>query len=127
VTKSVLAIGNCSYDHGNLTAAICGHFDAQVTAASGPKDALEMLTDCSYDLVLVNRILEADGSSGIELIRRLKADAHLAGLPVMLVSNFPDAQQQAVAEGAEPGFGKKTLDSPETIAKLKAHLGPADK
>jgi two-component system chemotaxis response regulator CheY len=122
VAKSVLAIGNCSYDHGNLAAAIREHFDAHVTAASQPEEALEMLAEGPFDLVLVNRILSSDGSSGVDLIRRLKADARLAGLPVMLVSNFSDAQQQAVAVGAEPGFGKKALDSPETIAKLKAHL-----
>ena len=41
----------------------------------------------------------------------------------MLVSNFPDAQAQAVEAGAEPGFGKKSLNAPETIARLSSHLG----
>ena len=42
-----------------------------------------------FDLVLVNRVLDADGSSGLDLIRAIKADPDLANVPVMLVSNSP--------------------------------------
>lgn len=123
MTKSVLAIGNCSYDHGNLSAAILKHFDAEVRAVSDAGEALGVLADGSFDLVLVNRVLEDDRSSGIDLIRQIKSDTQFGHTAVMLVSNFPDAQAQAVEAGAVPGFGKKALDSPETIAKLRAHLG----
>lgn len=123
MAKSVLAIGNCSYDHGNLSAAIRAHFDAEVVAASSGEEALRLLADGSFNLVLVNRVLEIDRSSGIDLIRQIKGDSGLGNPAVMLVSNFPDAQEQAVEAGAEPGFGKKALQSSETIAKLKSHLG----
>lgn len=123
LAKSVLAIGNCSYDHGKLRAAICEHFDAEVHAASHADEALSLLGEQSFDLVLVNRVLEVDRSSGIDLIRRIKGDPQLGDPPVMLVSNFADAQEQAVEAGAKPGFGKKALSSPETIAKLRPHLG----
>ncbi len=123
MTKNVLAIGNCSYDHGNLSAAIRKHFDAEIRAASDADEALEALAAGSFDLVLVNRVLENDRTSGIDLVRRIKNDPQLGEVPVMLVSNFADAQAQAVEAGALPGFGKKALDSPETTAKLQAHLG----
>jgi two-component system chemotaxis response regulator CheY len=71
----------------------------------------------------VNRVSDADGSPGIELIRALKADPGLAGVPVMLVSNYADAQAQAVALGALPGFGKADLTAPETTEKLRSALG----
>ena len=74
VAKSVLAIGNCSYDHGNLREAIRKHFDANVQAASHAEEALKLLQAGAYDLVLVNRVLEDDRSSGIELIRRIKTE-----------------------------------------------------
>jgi hypothetical protein len=41
----------------------------------------------------------------------------------MLVSDFPAAQQQAVALGAVPGFGKAALGAPDTARRLAAVLG----
>ena len=43
-------------------------------------------------------------------------------IPVMLVTNYPEHQQQAIAAGAEPGFGKAELASPATLAKLAKFL-----
>ena len=123
MAKRVLAIGNCSYDHGNLTAAIREHFDAEVQAASNADEALTLLGEQSFDLVLVNRVLEVDRSSGVDLVRRIKQDPQLGDPVVMLVSNFSDAQADAVEAGAERGFGKKALSAPETIARLRPHLG----
>jgi hypothetical protein len=40
----------------------------------------------------------------------------------MLVTNYPEHQAQAMAEGAEPGFGKLSLDSQETREKLAQFL-----
>ena len=75
-----------------------------------------------FDLVLVNRKFDADNSDGLELIRQLKADAALAAVPVMLVTNYPEYQAEAVAAGALPGFGKAELRSPATKEKLVAVL-----
>jgi CheY-like chemotaxis protein len=122
LAKSVLVIGNCSYDHGQLRAAIREHFDAEVQAASHADEAMRLLTEECFDLVLVNRVLEVDRSLGIDLIRRIKGTPQLGNPAVMLVSNFSDAQEQAVEAGAEPGFGKKALNAPETIARLRPHL-----
>jgi hypothetical protein len=41
----------------------------------------------------------------------------------MLISDFEHFQQQATAVGAELGFGKKSLDSPETRQRLGEFLG----
>ncbi len=123
MAKSVLAIGNCSYDHRNLAAAIRAHFDAEVRAAATAEEALRHLAEASFDLVLVNRVLEVDRSCGIDLVRQIKADPRHSGIAVMLISNFPDAQAEAVTAGANPGFGKKALDCPETVKRLQRHLG----
>jgi CheY-like chemotaxis protein len=72
--------------------------------------------------VLVNRKLDADSSDGIDVLRAIKEDAALAALPVMLVSNYPDAQQEAQAAGAVPGFGKAQVSSPETLELLRTYL-----
>jgi len=47
-------------------------------------------------------------------------------VPVMLVSNYQEAQQQAVGAGAVPGFGKDSLGRPSMIALLKPFLEQAD-
>ncbi len=71
---------------------------------------------------MVNRKLDIDYTDGLEIIRQIKADPQLAAVPCMLVTNYAEHQQAAVAAGAEPGFGKLELGSPETRAKLARFL-----
>jgi two-component system chemotaxis response regulator CheY len=94
-----------------------------VEAAATGKQARAMLRERSFDLVLVNRILDADGFSGLEVIGQLKADDDLRRVPVMLVSNYEEAQQDAVARGALPGFGKSSLGQPHMLGRVQAVLG----
>jgi DNA-binding response OmpR family regulator len=90
----------------------------------GPDDAFALLRQGRFDLVLVNRVLDADGSSGLELIRQLLASKDMPAPPVMLVSNYEDAQRDAVAAGAAPGFGKAQLDDPNVLERLREPLAP---
>lgn len=122
VTRKVLSVGNCSFDNQTIERLISANFDAQLTASSLPDEALEMIRRDQYDLVLVNRKLEADSSHGIDVLKRVKSDSQLADTPVMLLSNFPEAQEAALKVGAEPGFGKAELDLPETVEKLARFL-----
>ena len=120
--KQVLSIGQCSFDHGSISRFLQGEFDVDVLPAATADEAVGQLRQRSFDLVLVNRQFDADGSEGIEFIERLKADPELAAIPVMLVTNFPEYAEQAVAIGALPGFGKAELGSPELASRLRAHL-----
>ena len=122
MARSVLNVGNCQFDHGKIEQLISTNFGAEVVAAALQDEALTMLRADRFGLVLVNRKLIADSSKGVELIQRIKADQRLAHTPVMLLSNYPEAQQEAVAAGAEPGFGKAELDRRETIEKLARFL-----
>ena len=67
-------------------------------------------------MILVNRKLDRDDSSGLEVV------SELIGLnpqmPVMLVSDFKAVQDAAVQAGALPGFGKSDLESTETLKRL---------
>lgn len=123
MTKRVLDIGNCEFDNSKIRALVEGAFDAKTVAAASAEDGWAALAKESFDLVLINRVIAADGDDGLKLLKRIKADASLAGLSVMLVSNFPKAQAEAVAAGAEPGFGKAELDWAETRRKLEPFLG----
>jgi two-component system chemotaxis response regulator CheY len=118
----VLNVGQCGYDHGNITRVLTTRFDAEVTAADTAAEAVEALRSVPYDLVLVNRILDVDGTMGIELIRSLKSDPALAAVPVMLVSNRAESQEEAVGVGALPGFGKAELHTAAAVDRLGAAL-----
>lgn len=122
MTKRVLDIGNCVPDHAALRRLLETTFHAEVIQADGPTDALAILRQEPIDLVLVNRKLDMDYSDGLEIIQQIKADAKLASLPCMLITNYPDQQQTAVAAGAEYGFGKKELHTPETRSRLAKFL-----
>jgi len=120
----VLSIGQCGPDHGSISSYLLRQFGAETVSAVDLNHARRLL-DPSPALVLVNRKLDADYSDGMEVIRALKADPATAGLPVMLVSNYPEYHDEAAKLGAVPGFGKAELMKPETGAKLEPYLGRA--
>jgi len=124
MAKRVLSVGQCSADHYSIERLLTTRFGAAVLPAHTGRAALELLRDGPIDLVLVNRLFDHDGSSGLDFITRLKGDASLRAVPVMLVSNHEDAQRQAVERGALPGFGKAALADPETIDRLGTILKP---
>jgi CheY-like chemotaxis protein len=124
MAKHVLSIGNCGYDNGSLRSLVSGEFDAELSAAEDWSDAADLLRRGSFDLVIVNRKLDADGSDGLDIIREMKQSPDFQAVPVMLLTNYPEYQARAVAEGAEPGFGKSQLHSRETRDLLAKYLAP---
>jgi CheY-like chemotaxis protein len=121
--KRVLSVGQCGPDHSAIRGLLQSNFQATVDAAALPDEALTMLESTTYDLVLVNRKLDADYSDGLDVIRALRQTPAGVAVPIMLVSNYPEAHAAAVAEGAVPGFGKETLRSAATLALLAPFLG----
>ena len=119
--KRVLSVGQCGADHGGISYALRA-LGAEATPAATEAEALERLLEGAFNLVLVNRVFDADGGSGLDFIRRIKADEALRATPVMLVSNYADAQREAVEAGAEPGFGKASLGRPEMLDKIRPFL-----
>ncbi len=121
--KRILDVGNCGPDHAAIKRFLMGKFDCEVLQADGAVDALAALRRGGIDLVLVTRKLDMDYSDGVEVIRQIKADPQVAATPVMLVTNYPEHQDEAVAIGATRGFGKLEFEKPETIARLAPILG----
>ncbi|HVW35948.1 MAG TPA: response regulator [Pirellulales bacterium] len=125
--KRVLDVGQCAPDHAAIRRLVQGTFGAEVVQADRLDDALAALRSAalrreSFDLVLINRKLDIDYSDGIEILRAIKTDSALASTPVMLVTNYPEHQQAAIAAGAEPGFGKAELGLAATREKLARFL-----
>ncbi len=120
--KKVLDVGNCAMDHGAIRQLIESNFNAEVRQAHGADDALSALRHGDFALVLVNRKLDRDYSDGIEVIRQLKADAELATVPVLMITNYAKHQDAAIAEGAKRGFGKSDLSHANTLETLRQFL-----
>lgn len=121
----VLSLGQCWPDQRRVAQQLMAGFRVEVVAGSTVEEARSLLRSQAFDLVLVNRIFDLDGSSGLGFIRSLKEDPSLASVPVMLVSNLKEAQAEAIAAGALPGFGKAELDAPQTRERLARVLKPS--
>ncbi len=121
----ILDVGQCGMDHGSISRHLKKSYGAEVTGADSMGEALVSLRAGAFDLVLVNRVFDGDGTSGLALIGAIKADPELADVPVMLVSNYPEAQAEAKQLGALPGFGKGDLRAGRSVAALDAALVPA--
>jgi two-component system chemotaxis response regulator CheY len=126
MAKRVLDIGNCVPDHASIRGMLEKTFQAEVVQADALDDALAALRSRPFDLILVNRKLDIDYSDGMDIVRHLKADAKFASLPCMLITNYPDQQDSAVAAGAEYGFGKKEIYAEQTKARLAKFLSPKE-
>lgn len=120
----VLSVGQCFADQYAISRTLESRFKVQVTQAGMMDEALERLQQERFDLVLVNRIFDADRSPGLDLIRRMKAEEGLRDVPVMLVSNYPESQQEAMDAGAELGFGKASLGESEMLETVGKYLTP---
>jgi hypothetical protein len=124
----VVLIGHCGPDAYALRAAVRSQF---------PRGHVEMVNDAAgleaalpvADVLLINRVLDGDFgiASGIDLIRRLAERPAGERPALLLVSNFPEAHEEAAQAGAMPGFGKRQMYSPamrESLhAAVAAHRG----
>lgn len=117
--KRIVLVGHCGFDSGSLRSLAqqaAPHADVSMVNDDA---GLQQVAD-SESLLLVNRVLDGrfSAGSGVALIDELaKSDAPPA---MMLVSNYADAQEQAVAAGALQGFGKGEMYQPEVMDRLKA-------
>ncbi|MCB0337291.1 MAG: response regulator [Bdellovibrionales bacterium] len=117
--KKVLSVGQCGFDNSNISRML-QPFRVDIVTASSLDEAKEFVLNNHFELVLVNRVFDATGESGLTLIQELMDKK--CSVPLMLVSNYEDAQAAALKLGAVPGFGKNTLNAPATKALLAEHL-----
>ena len=117
--NQVVLVGHCGADGLMLEEAVRRALGVDVKIDHANTTDQVQRYASSNSLMLVNRLPDGrfDASDGIELIR------DLAGLPdppvAMLISNYLDAQEQAIGAGAVRGFGKSDLDDPATVALLR--------
>ena len=125
VKQTVISVGQCGYDNSRIRSLIRSiDSTVEIKETDSHQETMEVLASFGEAaLVLVNRVFDMDGSSGMELISQLKSkESEFAGIPVMLVSNYEKSQAEAIANGAIPGFGKSELQSVETRRKIESVL-----
>lgn len=120
--KRVGLVGHCRPDSSHLTMAVGAAVPTAKVIRVTDDSGVQALLKEGVDLLLVNRKMEPGYADdiGIDYIRRLRA-SH-PDVKMMLISNYPDAIEASVQEGAIPGFGKNELLTPATKQKLQAAL-----
>ena len=114
----ILSVGQCGYDDGKIRRSIKTGLTAEVISVGSHDQAQKLLREERFDVVLVNRIGDQDGASGLDLIQVLKSAATTASIPCLLVSNLTEAQDAAVSLGAARGFGKNDLETKRPVEAL---------
>ena len=124
--KKVVLVGHCGPDSSYLRIAISkASKDIQILSADDENELSQILAQ-QPDLLLVNRELEFGFAErhGVKLIEMLSKQK--PPVKMMLISNFPEAQQEAVKAGAVLGFGKREVGTPKVTEILQAVLqGPS--
>jgi CheY-like chemotaxis protein len=123
MAKRVVLVGHCGPDSSYLRMSVGAAEKGVQVVAADDEAALQRVLSEGVDLVLLNRVLDYGfvEETGVELVRRLRAEQ--PNLKMMLVSNYPEAQAEAVAAGALMGFGKRDLGSRRVAEKIQAVLG----
>ena len=113
----VVLVGHCGPDEWMLRSAVERALPGVRIEAVHDEASLEPHLSAGR-VLLVNRVLDGGfaNTSGLDVI----AMAVPRGSTALLVSNFEDAQQAAVAAGAHEGFGKSQLNHPKTAEILQA-------
>ena len=97
------------------------HVEQETTAASGEARARDAPPDC----VLLD--VSLDDADGLDVCRRLKADAATAAIPVLLLTGHVDPA--SIARGLEAGaddYVLKPFTPRELRARIEAHLRRAE-
>lgn len=117
-SPTILNVGQCGLDGPRIKKYLESQFSATVRSADSVDDAREQIDGGGFDLVLTNRILDSTHEEGMDVVR-IAAEHQV---PVILVSNYDDAQEKAERAGAKPGFGKAALESEQTKTRIQSAL-----
>jgi len=124
--KRIVLVGHCGPDSSYLRMTIAKAVKDAAILMADDETHLNRLLAQGVDLLLLNRVLDFGFSVelGTDLIKQLRRER--PNQKVMLVTNYPDVQEEAVRLGALRGFGKREIGSPKVAELLyKAVNEPA--
>jgi two-component system chemotaxis response regulator CheY len=117
--KRILLVGHCGPDSSYLRMTVGRAVKDSSVLMADDDSALDRVVAQGVDLLLINRVLEYGFSVelGTDLIKRLRQEH--PNLKMMLVTNYPEVQTEAVKLGALPGFGKREMGTPKVAELLR--------
>lgn len=118
--KQIVLVGHCNIDGPRLQSEITTKIrEASVTRVNSDED-LKRACNVPDALLLVNREPVGFDCDGLDIIRNVcRGPMHAR---VMLVSDYPEAQEEAQELGALPGFGKSEIESDSLIERIRKAL-----
>jgi DNA-binding response OmpR family regulator len=118
----VLRILICDDDAGTrllLKRTLVREFDAAVTEAADGLQALELLEESAFDLLVLDLMMP--GLDGAGVLKILREQMPLANLPVVILSGQRESETvQAVIQLGVAGFLLKPLHLEATSTRLRA-------
>jgi two-component system, chemotaxis family, chemotaxis protein CheY len=123
--KRIVLVGHCGPDSSFLRMTISRAVKDATILMADDEAHLDKLVNEGVDLLLLNRVLDFGFSVdlGTDLIRKLRQER--PELKLMLITNYPEVQTEAVKLGALPGFGKREMGSPKVAELLRNALANA--
>ena len=118
----IVLVGHCGVDAPRLEKAVSKILPRAEVISVNSEECLQDICEEGADLLLINRQLPFgfEAEEGVELIHEIQ-QMH-PDVKTMLVSDRPDAQEQALRAGAVEGFGKADLGTSKIAEILKDAL-----
>ena len=95
--------------------------DFAVAVATNGDEAFEIAQIVQPDVVLLDVMLP--GRSGLDVLRQFRADPHLQGVRVLVMTAFSEIEPAEAAAAGADSFLAKPFDVDELIAAIKDLLG----
>jgi adenylate cyclase len=106
-------------DNVRLLADLLGCHGYQVEMAQSGQAALDSIERSAPDLILLDVVMP--GLSGLQVLRRLRADDRYAMLPIVLVTALdPDAERIKGLEAGADDFVTKPINGAELLARVRS-------
>ena len=118
--ERILLVGHCGVDGPRLKDELSRAIPSAKVERINSHAELRRAVDEGDALLLVNREPVGFNAEGLDLIKQVKADH--PDCKVMLVSDYPEAQQEAESAGALKGFGKSEMGTPGLAEHVKHAL-----
>ena len=121
-SKVVALVGHCGPDSSFLRMAISGAAPGTRVVMVDSDEELETAIGKGIDLLMLNRKLDFgfEATDGVDPLRQIRS--RRPGQKIMMISNYPDAQEAALTAGALPGFGKREIGSARVKQLITAAL-----
>ena len=111
-------------DACELLARILRRTGYEVTCQTSAADALRYLDTETPDLVVLDVMMP--GMTGLDVLKSVRADARLAGVPIVIYTALSDEKTRTAARAlGASGYVVKGGGWPDLHAEIVRHIGPA--